>query len=265
MGGAIQVKSQLGTGSDFFFEVQLPLAQDWMERRAIAIKQVKGYQRGDGLTTPYSILVVDDRWENRGVLVQLLEPLGFTMFEAEQGQQALEILQQHRVDLIITDLAMPVMDGFELLQQIRQSETWRNYKVIVSSASVAQLDQRMALNAGGDEFLAKPVQADLLIQMLGKHLNLTWQYDEMAKDTENTSKAAMVVPSADILHQLLELVEIGLLNDVTEFVTQLEQSNDCYHNPLQPQVLMGVDSWLPPLRGEANYQLKIDRPVDILR
>jgi signal transduction histidine kinase/ActR/RegA family two-component response regulator len=228
MGGAIQVKSQLGVGSDFFFEVQLPLAQDWMESRAIAIKQIKGYQRNDGITTPYSILIVDDRWENLGVLMQLLEPLGFIMFEAEQGQQALDILHQHPVDLIITDLAMPVMDGFELLQQIRQSEAWRDYKVIVSSASVAQLDQRMALNAGGDEFLAKPVQADLLFHILGKQLDLTWHYHEMTGGIEKRADTAMIVPSVDVLHQLLELIEIGLLNDVTEVVTQLEQSNGCY-------------------------------------
>ena len=64
----------------------------------------------------YAILVVDERWENRAVLMNLLEPLGFTILEAEHGQEGLDMLHIHTPDLVITDLAMPVMDGFEFLQ-----------------------------------------------------------------------------------------------------------------------------------------------------
>jgi len=86
-------------------------------------------------------LVVDDRWENRAVILNLLEPLGFIVIEAENGQEGLDKMRESLPDLVITDLAMPVMDGFELLKYLRNDENLKHLKVLVSSASVAQLDQ----------------------------------------------------------------------------------------------------------------------------
>ena len=70
----------------------------------------------------YTILVIDDRWENRAVLQNLLEPLGFNVLEAENGQTGLEKLLTNCPDLVIMDLIMPVMDGFEFLQKVRTIE-----------------------------------------------------------------------------------------------------------------------------------------------
>ncbi len=130
MGSQIRVNSQLLIGSEFFFEVALPLAQNWQQQQTAAVGNIIGY-----VGRQCSILVVDDRWENRSVLLNLLEPLGFRVIEAEHGQAGLERIQQYCPDLVITDLSMPVMDGFEMLKQIRNHEAWRSLKVIVSSAS----------------------------------------------------------------------------------------------------------------------------------
>jgi PleD family two-component response regulator len=102
MNGQIQVKSQPEVGSNFFFEVELAIATDWAQQNSIATgKQIIGYE-GERR----SILVVDDRWENRAVLVNLLEPLGFLLTEAENGLEALKQLRQSQPDLVITDLMM---------------------------------------------------------------------------------------------------------------------------------------------------------------
>jgi signal transduction histidine kinase/DNA-binding response OmpR family regulator len=228
MGGEIQVKSQLGVGSDFFFEVELPLAADWREQQTLAIGNLIGYE-GE----PREILVVDDRWENRAVLLNLLEPLGFVIREAENGKVALAELEAKLPDLVITDLAMPVMDGFEMLKNIRNHQQFKALTVIVSSASVAQLDQQMSLDAGGNDFVAKPVQANDLFNAIAKHLNLTWRWET---DASPEAAAELVPPPAEDLQRLLELAQKGRLKQIKEVSAQITAKNDAYQAFMQ-QVL----------------------------
>lgn len=132
MGSTIQVKSQPGQGSEFYFSIALPIAQDWAEQQRqrgiigsslAAEPYIIGYEG-----TPRTILIVDDRWENRAVIVNLLEAIHFNVVEAENGQVGLEQLEHQQPDLVITDLAMPVMDGFEFLEKLRQSPLFNHLK-----------------------------------------------------------------------------------------------------------------------------------------
>jgi signal transduction histidine kinase/DNA-binding NarL/FixJ family response regulator len=183
MNGQIQVKSQPGVGSEFFFEVELAIATDWVQQNSFTTgKQIIGYEG-----QRRSILVVDDRWENRAVLVNLLEPLGFQVSEAENGQAGLEKIRQSQPDLVITDLAMPVMDGFELLKQVRSAKDLQHQKIIVSSASVAEAYREMSLDAGGNDFLAKPVEVSELFNLLATHLELKWKYEITASNGSGSS------------------------------------------------------------------------------
>ena len=168
MSSKIEVKSNLGAGSTFAFTVEFPLAADWVNAATIAAeKQIIGYYG-----TQKIILVVDDNWQNRSVIVSLLEPLDFAVVEAENGEDGLAKAAQINPDLIIADLLMPVMDGFELLRQLRSSETFKNVPSIVSSASVYEMDRQKSLEAGGDDFLPKPMQLDELFSVLEKHLQI---------------------------------------------------------------------------------------------
>ncbi|BAU09902.1 integral membrane sensor hybrid histidine kinase [Leptolyngbya sp. NIES-3755] len=230
MGGQIQVKSQLGVGSDFYFEVSVPLAEDWSQQQTSAIGNIIGYEG-----QPREILVVDDRWENRAVLLNLLEPLGFRVTEAEHGKAALEQLSEQRPDLVITDLAMPVMDGFTLLQQIRETEELRSLTVIVSSASVAQLDQQMSLDAGGNDFLSKPVQVAELFRLLEKHLNLTWRYEDTDSEAE-IEPVELIPPSIEVLKAWLELAQAGRLKKLISIAEQFGQQDDRYQPFVQQAI-----------------------------
>jgi signal transduction histidine kinase/DNA-binding NarL/FixJ family response regulator len=234
MGGQIQVKSQPGVGSDFFFEVTVPVANDWNQQQTTAFGNIIGYEGEQR-----HILVVDDRWENRAVLLSLLEPLGFAIAEAEHGQAALEYLttQQQQPDLVITDLAMPVMDGFAMLRQIRASEPLQSLKVVVSSASVAQIDQQMSLDAGGDDFLTKPVQVDELFQLLQQHLELTWKLDETSSESSiQLQSTDLISPPAADLKTWLELAQEGRLKKLIAVAEQLGQENQPYQ-PFIRQVI----------------------------
>ena len=227
MGNSIGVNSQLGEGSEFFFTVALPLASDWAQQQGTmeGSERIIGY-RGDCL----EILVVDDRWENRAVLFHLLEPLGFKVIEAQNGQEGLEKLRATQPDLVITDLVMPVMDGFEFLQQVRNSQDIQDAKVLVSSASVAQLDQQMALDSGGDDFLAKPVDARSLFQLIATHLSLEWIYEAKDNDSEQAQSlpTEVVLPPVNILEALLELASQANLKALREQIEQLVEKNKIY-------------------------------------
>jgi signal transduction histidine kinase/DNA-binding response OmpR family regulator len=223
MGGDIQVKSQLGVGSDFFFEVELPVAIDWVQQSRGSNQQITGYpgQRRQ-------ILIVDDRWENRSVVIHLLEPLGFTLLEAENGQVGLDQIRQHQPDLVITDLAMPTMDGFEMLKQIRASDDLQHHKVIVSSASVAQLDRQMSLDAGGDDFIAKPVDAEELFSMVERYLEITWEYSNEAANlslggANDAPDCELIPPPQADLSELLTLARQGRTKKLIEAAEAISQ------------------------------------------
>lgn len=225
MAGQIQVKSQLGAGSDFFFEVELPLAADWMQKQTTIAGNIVGYSG-----TKQHILIVDDRWENRAVLLNLLEPLGFVITEAENGQEGLAKMGEKLPDLVITDLVMPIMDGFEMLKQLRHTQDLKQLKVIVSSASVAQADRQMSLEAGGDDFLAKPVQAQELFDLIAQHLQLSWIYEE-TEETENlvnSTPLELIPPEPEDLQVLLELAQQGRLKKLSEVAEQIGEKSDDY-------------------------------------
>jgi signal transduction histidine kinase/DNA-binding response OmpR family regulator len=230
MGGEIKVNSVLGEGSTFYFEVAVPVVSNWKKPNSAERKRtITGCEGG-----PRHILIVDDKWENRSVVVNLLEPIGFIFTEAENGQIALEKARQQLPDLIVTDIAMPVMDGLEMLRQLRADEQLKHLPVIVSSASVTQVDKQMSLDAGGNDFLVKPVQAEELLTSIAQQLQLTWKYEATRSDTNpaadsrEADSVKLAVPPAADLRILLELAQDGLLKQLAETAAQIGDKDDRY-------------------------------------
>ncbi|MDF5722748.1 MAG: ATP-binding protein [Rhizonema sp. PD37] len=246
MGSSIQVESQLGIGSVFSFEVNLPLATDWIQSLTIA----DGKRIVDYVGERKTILIIDDKWENRSVILNLLEPIGFVIQQAENGQQGLTLAAQIKPDLIITDLCMPVMDGFEMLSNLRSAEELKNIIVIVSSASVYEMDRQRSLDTGGDDFLAKPVQIHELFQMLEKYLNIIWEYEQIivahediagnicnTLPSKNISSREIAVPSKEDLARLLDLAKQGRMKKIIEEAKQIEQLDNNFHLFIQEIIL----------------------------
>lgn len=225
MGGELNVKSEPGKGSTFWTVLPLVTTTGLVqtheaERRA---PMVVGYQ-GERRT----VLVVDDKWENRSVLVNLLVPLGFDVVEAEQGQDALSKLETlTRLDLVLTDLVMPVMDGFEFVRRMRRGQFFPNVLVAAVSASVFEQYQEQSMAAGCDIFLPKPIRADLLLEEIQKLLAMTWQFDESrrfdgdeAAETETLGNEGededdLVLPR-EILDEFTEFLDMGDIEAIVE-------------------------------------------------
>lgn len=259
MGSDLEVVSELGQGSTFSFEIEVPIAAAWSSQNLARQEQpIIGYE-GDVKT----ILVVDDYWENRSILVNLLEPLGFQVLEAANGEDGLVKASFHP-DLIITDLAMPAMDGLTMLRHLRASDQLKQLKVVVSSASVLEHDRQVSRDAGSDGFLAKPVQMEELLQLLQIQLNLTWKYSrstptqvsdaeahDRSVEADAATNGAAQVPSLEVLHHLLELSQRGLIQKLVEEARRVEQTNSALQGFMQKTIhlaqtfqLEALEQWL---------------------
>jgi signal transduction histidine kinase/DNA-binding NarL/FixJ family response regulator len=243
MNSHIQVQSTLNQGSLFEFTIACPFTSDWLQSQSVTrLGKIVGYQ-GDR----QHILVVDDRWENRSVLLNLLEPFGFSISEADHGRTALDKATYNQPDLIITDLAMPVMDGWQFLSELRQSDLLKSIPVIVSSASVYDFDRQKSLDAGGDDFLPKPVQADELYETLAKHLQLTWIYEKAESELSESSESSateteMIIPLISELETLLNHTKSGYIKGIRAELDNLSQINAKYQ-PFVNQLLPLVRSF----------------------
>ena len=222
MGGELRVRSQVGVGSTFWFDLALPVVDAGAEAVPAVERQIIGL-RGRQRT----VLVVDDRWENRAVLVDLLSPLGFEVMEARDGREGLARATEFQPDAIIVDLIMPEMDGYELIRQIRASPLLQDMPVIATSASVYEEDHRRGLAAGGDTFLPKPVEADRLLEQLQQLLDLEWRVQETVAEAEAEAEpTAFVLPPAETLEALLDLAMTGDVEALREQLAGLAEADE---------------------------------------
>ncbi|MGJ3251032.1 MAG: response regulator [Elainellaceae cyanobacterium] len=243
MESKIQVKSQPGKGSIFWMEISLPEAADWMQFNAIKepnkIIKYHGEQR--------RILVVDDNKENRQVISELLTSTGFRVEEAVDGKEGLEVMSSFHPDLLILDLAMPNINGFDMMQILRKSEEFKDIPILISSAHVSPQDQLKSHQWGATDFLPKPVQSDELFQKLQHYLNLEWIYETTSPNSgdalneqfncasvfntgigfqhANDCNFNMIIPSDDVIEYLYNLAKMGNLNRILEQTEKLETTD----------------------------------------
>ncbi|MEG4112713.1 MULTISPECIES: ATP-binding protein [unclassified Microcoleus] len=222
MGSTLQVESELGKGSVFWFEIDLPEAKEWAKNSKSSEQGVIIGLKGD----KPKVLVVDDHWENRSVIVNLLSPIGFILFEAENGQEGLDKIAEVQPNLVITDIVMPIMDGYEMVKSLRKLASSANLSVIVSSASVFESDLQKSIEIGANEFLPKPIEADSLLNTIKSLLKLEWIYEDKLQPQSTRELTKQVVeivpPSQDDLLILYNLSRKGLINDLLQELTRIE-------------------------------------------
>jgi two-component system cell cycle response regulator len=122
------------------------------------------------MTGPGTILVVDDDLLNRILLSTNLREDGYTVELAENGRQALEMLGAQPFDVVLLDLLMPEMDGYQVLEQMKANSTWRNIPVIVVSSLDEMESILRCIEMGATDYLPKPFDAALLHARIGASL-----------------------------------------------------------------------------------------------
>ncbi|OLP16334.1 hybrid sensor histidine kinase/response regulator [Leptolyngbya sp. 'hensonii'] len=220
MGSEIQVQSTLGQGSSFWFEVDLPNATDWAVHSEWSHSRIVGYQ-GERR----KILVVDDHEENRLVVLNMLEPLGFKVVEANNGQAGFNQAIEMRPDLIITDVVMAEMDGLEMTRRLRQIPDFAHLPIIASPASLSQVDVQDSLDAGCNSFFPKPIEFMGLLGELQRYLGVQWIYETEQEPAiaAATETLEWVVPPTAELKVLHEAAQGGFMTDVQQEANRLKQ------------------------------------------
>jgi signal transduction histidine kinase/ActR/RegA family two-component response regulator len=168
MGGDLHLHSEMGAGSRFWFDLTLDLA-DVVMNAPESQPSVTGYEG-----PRRRILLVDDVEANRVMLAELLKPLGFETQDAAHGQDALDHVRASMPDLVLMDLAMPVMDGLEATRLLRLDPQTRQLPVIALSANASNAHRDEALEAGATLFMSKPFESAALLDVLGRCLSLSW-------------------------------------------------------------------------------------------
>ncbi|MCI0691834.1 PAS domain S-box protein [candidate division KSB1 bacterium] len=226
MGGELKLKSTPGQGSVFWVDLNLHEIPSGAVVGTIGERTILRYQGARR-----KILVVDDKPENRAVIVNLLAPLGFDLREAADGREGVSKATAWQPDLILMDLVMPEMDGFEATRRIRQTPTLQNVIVIALSASVFEHNRQQSLEAGCNDFIPKPLRAENLLEQLRMHLGLEWVYEKSEKGEKAKEDTAAVAPSligppAAEAAALFDLAMMGDIKGILQRVESIEQLGD---------------------------------------
>jgi PAS domain S-box-containing protein len=178
MGGDLTASSHVGQGSCFWFEVQVGLTtlDEDSARLARASRRVVGLEADQPTRR---LLVVDETEVSRLLLVRLLEPIGFQVREASNGQEAIEVWQHWKPHLIWMDMRMPVMDGFEATRRIKAMPGGQETIIIALTASAFGGERQRILSTGCDDFVSKPFREEKIFDMLVKHLGVRFVYEKV--------------------------------------------------------------------------------------
>ncbi|MEG4212398.1 PAS domain S-box protein [Microcoleus sp. S13_B4] len=233
MGSQIRVQSTPGKGSIFWVDLDLPAVAPSSE---LASRQEK--RQLVGFTGPQrKVLIVDDHEVNRAMLHRLLFHLGFEIVEATDGEDCLHKAQEFLPDIILMDLLMPVMNGWEATRRLRELPEVKDTVILALSANVYETTKQESILAGCDNFLTKPIQTNELLELLRLHLRLEWVYEERSqtkKRTDQTAKASseiaaadstMVSPASESVLALLRLAAMGDIEAILEETAKLEDSD----------------------------------------
>ncbi len=230
MGGTISLESQIGKGSKFHVtfknvrEMKLDDVHENSER----------IDHHSLVFEPATILIVDEIYPNRQLLMEFLNFPGLDFLEAENGREAVDVAREHHPDLIFMDMKMPVMDGYQATNIIKGSKDLAQIPVIVLTANALKEQEQEVLQMGCDGYLRKPVNRTELLMETMAFLPYTNNAEIAAAEAEpdfmehsDAISADTSAYSGDNLQKLLELMEGDLMENWhqinhTFFVDEIE-------------------------------------------
>ncbi|MEH2075115.1 MAG: ATP-binding protein [Nostoc sp.] len=215
MGGDIRVNSTLGKGSSFLFEIRTrAVIMDTLPTPA-QNRQVIGLEKGQ---PSYRILIVEDKLENRQLLVELLTPIGFEVREAVNGQAAIDLWQSWSPNLIWMDLRMPIMNGFEATKYIKAAIAQAPV-IIALTGSAFEEDRITAMSVGFDDFVRKPFRTTVIFEKMAEYLGVRYVY---ADELENQEKVSWPSKTSSFTPDLLTVADLSVMP--SDWIEQLHQA-----------------------------------------
>jgi PAS domain S-box-containing protein len=240
MGGEISMTSEVGKGSIFRFEIPVRLSDVGAAPEQMPNCTVTGLQPGQD--TP-RVLVVDDEPHNRGWLTGLLRIVGFEVREAENGAAAIQLWQDWKPSLILMDMRMPVMNGFEATRRIRAHPNGHEPVIIALTASALEGERGMATDSGANDFLSKPCSESELWKKIREHLGLSYRYadEQISQNMDSSVAAAAPLPATlrelpeELIAQLAHAIRNGQKDRMDELLAVIGE-----RDPRLARVLKGL-------------------------
>ncbi len=169
MGGHIDLESELGVGSSFFFVLTMKVAENQQPVESGPSLQPNTAMDTKKLTQDLRILLAEDNPINQVFARRVLEQLGAEVSLANNGQEALDLVQKQEFDLVLMDCQMPVLDGYEATRKIRKiGGAYAKLPIIALTAFAMAEDRDICLAAGMDDYVTKPVDRKILAKTIGK-------------------------------------------------------------------------------------------------
>ncbi len=225
LGGNITINSILGKGTCFRFTIKLNKAEKSDEPIASQSKKVIGLQSKE----PIRVLVVDDIEDNRKLLNELLVPVGFETREAANGVEALEEIERWSPHVVLMDMRMPVMDGYEATRRIKSTEAGCAIQVIAVTASAFEEEEILVRAAGVDDYVRKPFRPEELFDALGTGLGINYIYAQeditKSKKIHNISNGKYTV-SDELLKTVHNAVIEGDMAQVMKLIDIVETEDE---------------------------------------
>ncbi|GLK86520.1 hybrid sensor histidine kinase/response regulator [Ancylobacter defluvii] len=219
MGGEIALTSAPGAGS--LFRVKLMLSEVARPSRTAALphRRIAGYT-GRRRT----VLVADDDSAHRDLMHELLVPLGFTVLAAADGVAALEMVRQWEPELVLLDISMPGLNGWEVARQLRD-EGFVRLRILMISANAGEIIGEGLDARHHDDQMAKPVQLAALLEKLEKLLELTWIVDGQVAPPVPVRPQVLRPPAVTHIEDLMKLGEIGYVRGIQAKLTEIEAAS----------------------------------------
>lgn len=180
MGGEITVESVVGEGSTFRFNIRASLAQA-ADLPAQSVTRCIISLAPD--QPAYRLLIVEDNWENNLLLVKVLSSLGFEVREAKNGSEAIALWESWNPHLILMDMRLPVMNGYEATQRIKATAKGQATVIIAVTSSAFEENRSTILSIGCDDFVSKPFQVEIVLAKLAEHLGVRYLYEEKTEQS----------------------------------------------------------------------------------
>ncbi len=220
MNGDIHANSEYGVGTTFKVEVPVEMGDAHSVREletAQNVISIKGGKRP-------RILAVDDKEENLLVLRELLEPTGFIVSLARNGVEAIEAFQRESFDLILMDMRMPIMDGYESSGKIREDKSRPYIPIIALTASAFEEDKQRVFASGIDDFIRKPFQRKTLFSVIKKYLEVEYVYEEKVEEVviQDEDVTFHEVP-INLTKSLAEAVDMADFNEALDILDTMKE------------------------------------------
>lgn len=237
MGGDISVSSEVGKGSVFAFSVKLEEGKEEAVETT-SYNRVQCIANGD---KEYRILVVDDKAENLHVAVNLLKMVGFKTNEAVNGMDAIEKFEAWHPHIILMDMRMPVMDGYEAILRIKSTEMGKQIPIIALTASAFGEEQKKIEQLNVQGYIRKPFRESELFGTIGKLLGVTYLYEndkvavsslKYSTDDSAIFKDVAKLPESLVL-QMKHAVSVADLNQLITLINSIDAENSELSNQLK--------------------------------